>query len=55
MMDGSHLRLHQAKEGELAAFCSIYDIGKYFKRIDRSGPSPRFTMAEDRKKLYPDD
>lgn len=40
---------------KISRFCELDNIGKYFKRVDRSGRLLRFTMAEDHKKLYPDD
>ena len=47
--------IHAATSEELDQFCKIEDLGKFVKRIDRAGPSPRFVIADALKKVYPED
>lgn len=49
------LQAHHLSADEISHMTSMYDVGKYFKAVDTSGARPRFIMADDHLKLFPED
>ncbi|ORY88627.1 Mis6-domain-containing protein [Leucosporidium creatinivorum] len=49
------LKPHTLTEDELCDATQLSDIGKWFKAVDQTGERPRFIIADDHAKLFPDD
>jgi len=46
---------YKLSEEELDVATRLSDIGKWFKAVDETGERPRFIIADDHAKLFPDD